>query len=165
MPPDPNKVEACKTYLEQIKLLVALSSAFLLAPAVFYDKLDLVNTYVYLMEGAFVLSVILGYATTGALAGTQEEGEFDIYRRAIQILSILQLFFFIIGIVFLFVSLRDQKKHSAADKKESPIIVNHYNTNCDATAHEEKKTQPTHPSHKNKPKPPHPCPCLTPATP
>jgi hypothetical protein len=133
MPPDPNRVEACKTLLEQIKLLVALASAFLLAPAVFYEKLNLVHWTVIFMEGLFVVSVMSGYAATGALAGTQEDGQYNIYRPFLRTLSLLQLGFYIGGMVCLFVSLYVQKNFHLQENVQGPTITNNYFYTSDST--------------------------------
>src|SRR3954463_794881 len=83
--------EACKTYLEQTKLLVALASAFLFAPpglvAILKDRQGAGAKYVHVglfitSEALFVLSVLLGYVVLGSLAGSQDREDFDIYRPA-----------------------------------------------------------------------------------
>lgn len=76
-----DRKEACKTYIEQTKLLVTLASAFVLAPVAFVgyvrnDKsLQILSAAEIkgLMgaEGLFILSVLVGYVVLGGLAGTQ----------------------------------------------------------------------------------------------
>jgi hypothetical protein len=100
--------EACKTYIEQTKLLVTLSSAFVLSPIAVLsylrnDKGVIVLTPSELHallwpEGLFVLSVLLGYVVLGSLAGTQHDGEFNVYRVAIRVFSLLQFFSYLFGL-------------------------------------------------------------------
>jgi hypothetical protein len=110
-PPDAteieNRKEAAKTYVEQTKLLVTLSSGFILAPPVALgflkdDKLPtLLGSQLNLLlwaEGLFVASVLFGYLTLGSVAGSQDEGTFDIYRKATMILSWCQILGYLGGL-------------------------------------------------------------------
>jgi hypothetical protein len=100
------KKEACKTYVEQTKLLVALSSAFLVAPPVVLVRTS--NQAVLsgqsfwwfvATEFCFVISVLLGYAVLASIAGSQDEGTYDVYRLATRTLSLLQLFSYLSRLV------------------------------------------------------------------
>jgi hypothetical protein len=104
------KKEACKTYVEQTKLLVTLASAFLVAPVAVFGLLRgqarviTATRELWFFGGSefcFVVSVLLGYAVLGTLAGSQDEGEFDVYRRATQVLSLLQISAYIGGLALL----------------------------------------------------------------
>ena len=101
------KVEACKTYLEQTKLLVTLASAFLLAPAglvaILKDKTAANLTgwqiaWFVAAEILFVLSVLAGYVAVGSLTGSQSSGKFDVFRTATRVASLTQLGFYVLGI-------------------------------------------------------------------
>jgi hypothetical protein len=46
----------------------------------------------------FVSSVVLGYLTLGALAGSQDRGEYDVYRPATRNLSLASLITYLIGL-------------------------------------------------------------------
>jgi hypothetical protein len=103
------KKEACKTYIEQTKLLVTLASAFLFAPAALVtilnnkDAADLdscVLTSFLIIEVLFVCSVLFGYIALGCLAGSQDDGSFDVFRKATRIFSLLQFVSYVIGIGF-----------------------------------------------------------------
>ncbi len=102
--------EACKTYIEQTKLLVTLASAFLIAPAVVIVRTSgqavlqhrafwwFVST-----EVCFVFSVLMGYFVLGSIAGSQDDGSFDVYRSATRGLSISQLISYLLGLVLFIV--------------------------------------------------------------
>lgn len=105
--------EACKTYIEQTKLLVTLASAFLFAPvgliAILKEKtivgLDQCSLKLFIIvEVLFVCSVLSGYIVLGSLAGSQHEGKFNVYRSATRWLSLFQFGLYIIGLI-LFVKL------------------------------------------------------------
>lgn len=108
--------EACKTYLEQTKLLVTLSSAFLFAPAtlvvVLKDRRAAGLTYYDVGwfiagEAFFVVSVLLGYVALGSLAGSQDSGKFDVYRQATRYASLAQFAFYVLGLcVFIGLAVR-----------------------------------------------------------
>lgn len=92
------KKEACKTYIEQTKLLVTLASAFLFAPAVLIPLLketvridSLLATGLMVSEGAFVFSIFFGYVVLGTVAGSQSDGSFNVYRPATMWFSWMQI--------------------------------------------------------------------------
>jgi hypothetical protein len=105
--PDDGK-EACKTYVEQTKLLVTLASGFILAPPALLSIIgandpmlafSVADTGRFVAtESLFVLSVLMGYLTLGSISGSQDEGEYDVYRTATLRLSRLQILFYLIGL-------------------------------------------------------------------
>jgi hypothetical protein len=107
--------EACKTYLDQIKLLVTLSSAFLFAPAgliaIIKDKPTTSLTqgqfaWFIVAEVFFIVSVLAGYVAVGSLAGSQDRGDFDIHRPAIRLFSLIQFGSYVLGLlVFVFLAI------------------------------------------------------------
>jgi hypothetical protein len=87
--PDSRK-EACKTYSEQTKMLVTLASGFLLGPAGSVAFLKDRNTaglvghnvWIFISsETMFILSVLLGYVVMGAIAGSQDKNEFNVFIK------------------------------------------------------------------------------------
>jgi len=101
-----DRKEACKTLLEQIKLLVTLASGFILAPPAFLalrggkdtPALGQADLTVFLVAEVFqILSVLAGYLALGSLAGSQEEGTHDIYRPATMWLSRAQVILYLAG--------------------------------------------------------------------
>jgi len=101
------KKEACKTYIEQTKLLVTLASAFLIAPPAFVtvlkEKHDAgirasFTTWLLTIEVFFVLSILLGYAVLGCLAGSQDDDSFNVYRPATRFFSLAQFLSYVFGI-------------------------------------------------------------------
>ncbi len=108
--------EAAKTYTEQTKLFVGLASA--LGVAQVFTGADAAHRcYVVLMIVLLIVSVLCGYFTLGALAGTQYEGEYNIYRPAIRITSILQVVAFLGAAVCLILSRPDV---SGPDTMQAP---------------------------------------------
>ena len=110
--PDPNegRKEACRTYLEQTKLLTALASAFLLAPAALLGFLRPATgepassgEWLLVAAGEFFLvsSIVLGYVVAGSLAGSQHDGNYDVYRPATRVASLAQLTSLLFGIACL----------------------------------------------------------------
>jgi hypothetical protein len=102
------KKEACKTYLEQTKLLVTLASAFLFAPAaligILKDKpqtglTDAQFTSFIIAEILFISSVLFGYIVLGSLAGSQNSGHFDVFRPATRCFSLLQFGTYLAGLI------------------------------------------------------------------
>ncbi|HLG36804.1 MAG TPA: hypothetical protein VI338_01605 [Nitrososphaera sp.] len=94
-----HREEACKTFIEQTKLLTSLASAFIVAPAVVFDLIGVI--WVWPIIGAemlFVISVLAGYIAMGAIAGTQNKGEYDVYRPAARISGLIQFFAYLTGI-------------------------------------------------------------------
>lgn len=101
------KEEALKTYVDQTKLLVTLASGFVLAPAaavsLFHSSDPQYHPHVSVSlflfaEASLIISVILGYAVLGSIAGSQHSGIFNVYRPATRILSIFQLLFYLGGL-------------------------------------------------------------------
>lgn len=102
-PVDPdreNRIEACKTYVEQTKQLLTLASAFLIVPAglmaLLTDKgVSLLPARIkclfLLSEVCFVGSVLAGYVVLATIAGSQAKGLFDVYRGATRLSSFAQL--------------------------------------------------------------------------
>lgn len=103
-----NRLEACKTYIEQTKLLVTLASAFVVAPvaivALDATRLEALRPHVCAVlsaESLFVLSVLAGYFVLGSLAGSQHNGTFNVYRSFTMIASLIQLSAYLVGLVAL----------------------------------------------------------------
>jgi hypothetical protein len=106
--------EAVKTYIEQTKLLVTLSSAFVLAPAgavaVFKDRFAVglsksQLTWFVIADLLFILSVFMGYVVLGTIAGYQHLNKFDVHRPATRNSSLAQIFIYVAGlIVFMYFS-------------------------------------------------------------
>jgi hypothetical protein len=102
------KKEACKTYLEQTKLLVTLASAFLFAPVglvtILKDRTvaHISKTEVgwfIAVEIIFIGSVLAGYVVLGSLTGTQDSGDFDVYRTATRVASLIQFGCYLLGLI------------------------------------------------------------------
>jgi hypothetical protein len=101
--------EALKTYIEQTKLVVTLASGFLIAPAALiplYRSKEFGSppafpslTFV-LSEMALIFSIFFGYLVMGSIAGSQHANDFNVYRKATRIFSILQLTSYVIGLIF-----------------------------------------------------------------
>lgn len=105
-----DRKEACKTYVEQTKLLVTLASAFLIAPATLIGLLRpetgarLTRAQLYwaiAAEGCFVLSVCFGYVVLGSVAGSQDAGTYDVFRPATRWASMLQFLAYIVGVTLM----------------------------------------------------------------
>lgn len=101
---DTNGNDACKTYLEQTKLLVTLASAFIIAPIALFEKLQTMNSLVIFMELGFVLSVFTGYVVFGTISGTQHKGEYNVYNSNTMLFSRIQIGLFLFGLVFFLLS-------------------------------------------------------------
>jgi hypothetical protein len=95
-----HRKEACRTYLEQTKLLVALASALLIGPAAIFGFVRPETGVgasrwewwlVLLTETALVLSVLSGYVVFATIVGSQEKGDYDVYRPATRWASLVQL--------------------------------------------------------------------------
>jgi hypothetical protein len=109
------KQEAVKTYVEQTKLLVTLASGFVLAPAAavsFFRPSGpqpaphlSVNLFV-IAEILLILSVLSGYLVLGSIAGSEHSEEFNVYRRATRILSVLQVLLYLAGLCFFVILMR-----------------------------------------------------------
>jgi hypothetical protein len=100
--------EAVKTYIEQTKLLVTLSSAFVLAPAgavaVFKDRaaVSLSNsllTWFVVADVFFILSVLMGYVVLGTISGYQHLNQFNVHRTATRWCSLLQILTYVAGLI------------------------------------------------------------------
>ena len=100
--------DACNTYIEQTKLLVTLASAFVVAPAAVIpfiagkDKIAAVASFVRELlwaEGAFVLSVLMGYVVLATIAGWQHRNEYNVFRPATMICSRIQITAYLVGLV------------------------------------------------------------------
>jgi len=100
-----NRIEACKTYIEQTKLLVTLASTFVVAPAAILaldpQRLTPLRPHVCVLfaaECAFVLSVLAAYFVLGSLAGSQHLGTFNVYRPFTMFVSVIQLASYLVGL-------------------------------------------------------------------
>jgi hypothetical protein len=101
--------EACKTYVEQTKLLVTLASAFVVAPSAIISLLRrdtaamaanvLVKELLW-AELSFIASVFIGYITLGTIAGDQHQGTYNVYRPATLICSWAQIVAYLLGLGF-----------------------------------------------------------------
>lgn len=115
-----DRKEASKTYLEQTKLLIALSSAFIIAPAVIKDITYLNKTSFIWMEMLFVSSVLAGYVVVGTITGIQYNRNYNVYRLATRLSSFAQLGLYLAGlIIFIFnVSIKTINETSNKNLKE-----------------------------------------------
>jgi hypothetical protein len=105
-----DKKEACKTYIEQTKLLVTLSSAFLVAPPAMLELIhaekgtpaitEVSLTQLMIAEFLFIASVLAGYVVLGSITGSQDDGTFDVFRGATRLWSIAQFLLYVCGLVF-----------------------------------------------------------------
>jgi len=124
---DNHKNEACKSYLEQTKLLVTLASAFIIAPAVFYEAIDLANWWNIIMELCFILSVLAGYVVFGSISGTQYNGGFYVHRRAAKYSSFFQIGSYLLGLgIFIFSLTKADNTKARSEKNVNPIVYNYY---------------------------------------
>jgi hypothetical protein len=116
-PSDPGldgRKEACKTYIEQTKLLVTLASALIFAPAAIIGLLkDHPHVDRWLgwqligAEVAFVVSVLFGYIALASVTGSQDAGSFDVYRTATRLSSLAQFAFYLLGMaLFVWLTVR-----------------------------------------------------------
>lgn len=110
------KGDACKTYLEQTKLLVTLSSAFIIAPAFFSEKVNVFSCLSICMEICFILSVFVGYIVFGTISGTQHKGDYNVYNFGTRLFSFIQIGLFIIGLSLLIVNISLSMK--SADRNQ-----------------------------------------------
>jgi len=94
------KKDACKTYIEQTKLLVTLSSTFVIAPAAARQFIKDTSLLLFVFaEICFIISVLMGYFVMGSISGSQQLNEYNVYRKATMNLSRLQLGFYLIGLI------------------------------------------------------------------
>lgn len=106
-----NRKEACKTFVEQTKLLTSLASAFIVAPAAVQAFIQLkINSQIIFAEVAFILSVLSSYVVLGAIAGSQHDGQFNVYRPAVKWSALFQFFAYVIGLVLFVLWLSSQSK-------------------------------------------------------
>lgn len=98
------KKDAVKTFSEQTKVLISLASAFVIAPAAALAVIGNINHALFVLgELAFVFSVFFGYIVFGTLAGSQHNGEYNVYRKATRYSSIIQILLFLAGLVLFMV--------------------------------------------------------------
>src|ERR1043165_156139 len=116
------KNEACKTYLEQTKLLITLASAFIIAPVAFFDKEQILKYFSLWMEACFVFSAFLGYVVVGTISGRQFKKEFNLYRRGTRIFSLAQIGAFFTGLIILLLNLNEAKAHLGKEPAIKPTI-------------------------------------------
>lgn len=124
------KNEACKTYLEQTKLLVTLASAFIIAPIALFEKLQAMNSLIIIMELLFILSVFAGYVVFGSIAGSQHKGECDVYNIGTKIFSWVQIGFFFLGLILLLVNMAKMPKQVEFKESCKNVV-----TDIDSTSH------------------------------
>ncbi len=95
------RLEACKTFIEQTKLLVTLASAFVVAPAavIAVSKLR-IDKWIVIAEILFIVSVLSGYMALGAVAGSQHKGEFNVYKGELKWTGRIQFYSYFIGLWF-----------------------------------------------------------------
>ena len=98
-----DKKQACKTYIEQTKHLATLASGFIIPPAIILAFIQNVNLIFFILsEVSLIFSVVLSYVVMGCIAGSQDQGTYDIYRPATRIFSLLQFLSYIMGLTFFF---------------------------------------------------------------
>jgi hypothetical protein len=94
------KKEACKTFIEQTKLLVTLASGFIIAPAIAKTMIELkLNAYLLIAEIGFMISVLSGYISLGSVTGSQFRGDFNVYRKATMLTGKIQFFSYLFGLI------------------------------------------------------------------
>jgi hypothetical protein len=113
-PSEDGRKEAVKTYIEQTKLLVALASAFVIAPAafaaLFKDRVaeGLSSSLLFWFVASdvlFIASVLAGYVVLGTIAGFQHLNEYNVYRPATKYASRAQIAAYLIGmVIFIYVA-------------------------------------------------------------
>lgn len=103
-----DRKEAVKTFIDQTKLLVTLSSAFVVAPAAFATllkdraTLEIASKQMKLFlaaEALFVLSVLAGYVVLATISGYQHIGRYDVHRRGTRYASLAQIATYIAGMI------------------------------------------------------------------
>jgi hypothetical protein len=102
-----DKQAACNTFLDQTKQLMTLASAFVFAPAAVVgwttaatsaQLKDHLDALIWL-EAAFLLSLLCGYVTIGTIAGSQNSGQYDVYRPATRIAANAQFALYVLGLI------------------------------------------------------------------
>ena len=105
-----NRKEACRTYVEQTRLLVTLASAFVLAPAAAIAlvrppggvEVSSAEWWLFVGSNSLIISSILcGYAVLGSIAGSQHSGTFNVFRPATRVLSLVQMGLYLLGVIAL----------------------------------------------------------------
>lgn len=95
-----NRKEACKTFVDQTKLLTSLASAFIVAPAVILELIQATSVrLIVIVEAFFVVSVLAGYLTIGSIADSQHKGQFNVYEAKTMTLGRIQFFSYLFGII------------------------------------------------------------------
>jgi len=109
------KKYAVEKYLEQVKILTALATALLLPPnAIIAFKSDGIESavgaldpgvkiWLLIMNISFIAVIIMTYFIYSAIVGHAHDGEYDIYRPAARIFSILQFAGILLGCIALIV--------------------------------------------------------------
>ena len=101
------RADALKTFVEQTKLLVTLASGFIVAPAAAVSlvrssqripPVHLSLSLFFSAEILLILSVVMGYVVLGSIAGSQFSGDFNVYRPATRLFSVLQLLLYLGGL-------------------------------------------------------------------
>jgi hypothetical protein len=118
-----NGEEACKTFVEQTKQLIALASAFIFAPAAVQILLQLsIGKLLVIAEVLFIFSVLSGYVALGAIAGSQHKGEFNVHNSNAKWSGLAQFFTYLAGLlVFMFWFINQPPK---ATTVAQPIVNN-----------------------------------------
>jgi hypothetical protein len=109
-----NRKLAVERYLDQIKILSALATALLLAPAaiqVISDRTkatvasatELQCTRLLSLSAnvAFLLVILVSYLIYSSLVGEINRGTYDVYRKATRLFSIAQIVILGIGLILL----------------------------------------------------------------
>ena len=103
-----DKKQACKTYIEQTKHLATLASGFIIPPAIILVFIQNVNLIFFILsEVSLIFSVVMSYLVMGCIAGSQDQGTYDVYRPTTRIFSLLQFFSYILGLTFFFLMIFD----------------------------------------------------------
>jgi hypothetical protein len=123
---DEGRMEACKTYIEQTKLLVTLASAFVVAPAalipfftatagVLAAHVRSLGCWMIWAEVSFIISVLAGYTVLATVAGSQHNGTFNVYRTSTRVCSLAEIGSYLVGLAlfvrFLFLVLSHVAGH------------------------------------------------------
>ena len=110
---DEGKKEALKTFIEQTKILITLSSGFVLAPPAvlsFLRKPDgkeisgLPWARFAWAEGLLLASIFAGYVVLSTIAGSQHQGVYNVHRPATRISSLFEIGLYLAGVI-LFLSM------------------------------------------------------------
>ncbi len=102
-----NRKLAVDRYLDQIKILSALATALLLAPAIMevivqrVPAISSTRLVALAANVAFLLVIVLSYLIYSSLVGEINRGTYDVYRPATRIFSFVQLASLVAGLVLL----------------------------------------------------------------